>query len=113
MLDDGLGNRDCVVVVHSVVPNTPAHKAGLKMDDIIEYWDGTPLHSKADWINQVKNSTIGSTVYLSIVRDGSKMELALRIGAATRELGGVRKVASRSAVARGGPGIRSKSLPRR
>ena len=109
MLDDKDGNSDCVVVVHSVVPNTPAHKAGLKMDDIIESWAGEGLHSKADWTEKVKGARVGSTVPLTIVRNGTQMEIPVTIGSANREMGGVRKVASKAAV---GPGRKRSPSPR-
>jgi S1-C subfamily serine protease len=116
MLDDPDGAADSVVVVHSVVPNTPAAKAGLKMDDIIQSWDGVALHSKAEWVEQVKGSRIGSTVHLTVVRNGLQMEVPITIGNSSRELGGVRKVASRSSISTArsaGSSARSRSTGRK
>lgn len=102
MLDDTQGNRDSVVVVHSVIPNGPAHKAGLRMDDIIDKWNGDRLASKHDWIDCIKTSRIGSIVHLSVVRDGRTMDMPVTIGAAGGGSGGTRKVASKTTANRGG-----------
>eukprot|EP00668_Euglena_longa_P015114 GGOE01019163.1.p1 GENE.GGOE01019163.1~~GGOE01019163.1.p1 ORF type:complete len:669 (+),score=183.01 GGOE01019163.1:287-2008(+) len=114
MLDDqATGYRDSVVVVHSVVPNTPAAKAGLKMDDIIDKWNSEPLTSKADWIDNVRNSRIGSIVHLTIIRDGRRMDVPVQIGASARELGGTRKVISKNVVNRMDPRRGRSSSPNR
>uniref|UniRef100_A0A7S1NM55 GST N-terminal domain-containing protein n=1 Tax=Eutreptiella gymnastica TaxID=73025 RepID=A0A7S1NM55_9EUGL len=97
MLDDSKGNKDCIVVVERVVPDGPAHRAGLHDEDVIDMWNGDRLFSKAQWIEKVKGSQIGEIVTLSVYRDGEPQEVPLTIGGTEKTMG-KRTVTSRGQV---------------
>lgn len=66
----------------SVVPNSPADKAGLKEKDIITKVDGTTVdqtHSLTALLSQHK---VGGHVTLTIVRDGKTLSVPVTLGAA-------------------------------
>ena len=62
--------------VLSVMENSPAHKAGLKVGDIIAYIDGESVSEMGYYValEKVKGEP-GTKVSLTILRDGSQMEI--------------------------------------
>lgn len=66
MLDDAAGNRDSVVVVHTVVPNGPADVAGVRPGDVLKEWDGLLLDSKAKFQRLVDASHPGVFYHFDI-----------------------------------------------
>ncbi|MGG5258188.1 S1C family serine protease [Phycicoccus avicenniae] len=61
--------------VTSVGAGTPAAKAGLQKGDVIVAVDGDPVDSAESLVGYVREQTVGSTVKLTVLRDGKSMEV--------------------------------------
>jgi serine protease Do len=57
------------VFVHTVEPNGPAEKAGLKPEDIIVAIDGHPVKTGEDLVDRVADTPIGTAVKITVLRD--------------------------------------------
>ena len=62
------------VIVESVSKDGPSAKAGLKADDIITGINGQSIKDGDDLLGHVADSPVGSTLTLSVDRDGKKMD---------------------------------------
>lgn len=71
------------VLVGGVIEKSPADMAGLKINDIICYWNGEAVTSPEALVAKVKASTPGQEVQVKILRKGVEHELTCKIG--TRE----------------------------
>jgi len=62
-----------------VVPDLPAHRAGLILGDLVESIDGrpTPFMTRMEFIHRCRGKA-GSTVILKVERDGRHMEFRLQ-----------------------------------
>jgi len=67
-------------VVSEVRPGSPAAKAGLKSGDVIVAVDGRPVRSATDLRNRIGLSERGSTIRLTVVRDGQRLEIPVTVG---------------------------------
>jgi serine protease Do len=68
-------------LVKTVIPATPAEAAGIEVDDIIVAINGTLVHEVADLTCYLGEYTSpGDEVKLSLIRDGARMELSVKIG---------------------------------
>lgn len=67
-------------LVSSVLPNSPAAKAGLKKGDVIIRFNGKKVReiSQLPWL--VGNITPGKTVPLEIIRHGKREKLMIKVG---------------------------------
>ena len=67
-------------LVSSVLPNSPASKAGLKSGDIIIKYNNVKVKemSQLPWL--VGNTKPGSTVPIEIIRNGKKINLNITVG---------------------------------
>lgn len=74
----GLPEERGALVVH-VVPDSPAERAGLKKDDVILTWNGTPVESAVQLRRLIRETPPGRTVRLGIFRDGHQMELTVTL----------------------------------
>ncbi|MCM8763787.1 MAG: DegQ family serine endoprotease [Candidatus Omnitrophica bacterium] len=72
-------------LVSSVMPDTPAEKAGLKEGDIILDFDNKPISDVKDLQQKVADSKVGSTVTLGVWRDKKKITLAIKIAERPQE----------------------------
>ena len=73
-LESGMGDYfgipgDKGVVIGRVFPDTPAEKAGLKMEDIIIEFEGKSVTNRNDFRNKVAMYKPGSKIELVVVRD--------------------------------------------
>ncbi|SKB14165.1 putative serine protease HtrA [Planktothrix sp. PCC 11201] len=74
-------NEDQGVLIARVVPNSPAHKSGLRAGDVIIQVDNITV-TKADEIQQiVENVTVGSQLKMQIKRQGQPFNLDVKTGA--------------------------------
>jgi serine protease Do len=67
-------------LVASVIPNSPAAKAGIKSGDVIVAANGHPITSVQQLPPIVAESKIGGKLPLEIIRNGKKMTLAATVG---------------------------------
>jgi serine protease Do len=64
-------------LVASVVPKSPADKAGVKPGDVIEQVDGQPVVQSPDLLRAVLMKPVGSKVALRVLRDGKPVTLQM------------------------------------
>ncbi|MEK6805878.1 MAG: DegQ family serine endoprotease [Pseudomonadota bacterium] len=72
-------------VVSSVVPGSPAAKAGLKSEDVLLEANGKELENFAQLRNQVGLMRVGEKIELKILRDGKPMNVTVTIGKDTEQ----------------------------
>tara|TARA_R110000868_G_scaffold46658_8_gene153923 strand:+ start:4 stop:1266 length:1263 start_codon:yes stop_codon:yes gene_type:complete len=72
-------------VVSRVQPGSPAEDAGLKTGDVVTQFNGTDLQGSNDLRNRVGLLTIGTTVKLTVVRDGKVRNINVTIGKPAQE----------------------------
>lgn len=73
------------VLVSTVEPGGPADRAGLKSGDVILEFEGTPITGSAELPRMVAKMQPGSTVRLSVWREGNRHEMAVKVGEAPTE----------------------------
>lgn len=73
-------------MVHSVLPGSPAEKAGVEPGDVILNLNGQKIDSPAALQGVVEQLTIGKSYPLEIVREGKRQKLNVTIEQFTKEL---------------------------
>ena len=63
-----------------VVKGSPAEKAGLKKNDVVVRYEGKDIPDASTFRNEVTETPIGKEASLTILRDGKKEELTVKIG---------------------------------
>jgi serine protease Do/serine protease DegQ len=71
-------------VVTRVEAGSPAEEAGIAPGDVVVAVDGVEVTSAADLRNLVGLVRVGGEVALSVVRDGKRWEIRVRVGALER-----------------------------
>ena len=71
-----LGLETCVEVVE-VVPGSPAHRAGLRAEDLLVAVDGQPVTGVSDLQRLIVGDVIGLSLPVRIIRDGRVQDLEL------------------------------------
>jgi len=66
-------------VVARVYPDSPAQSAGLKQNDVVLTFDGTPVEDYHHLQRLTSDADVGTTVSLDISRNGKKQSLRLKI----------------------------------
>jgi serine protease Do len=72
------------VFVSKVFPDTPAEKAGMKVEDVVTSINGKPINKGQDLIDIVADSEVGSTLKFGIIRDKKPMTLNIVVGDRTK-----------------------------
>lgn len=72
------------VVVSTIVPGSPAARAGLQRGDVIVAFNGRPVAAKRDrdvitFTNMVKEAGVGAEVPVGILRGGDPVDLSLTL----------------------------------
>lgn len=67
-------------VVTMVVKDSPAEKAGLKTDDVIDKLDGQAVLSVQDLIEKVKATKPGTEVKFTVLRGKENKEIKVKLG---------------------------------
>ncbi len=70
------------VVASTVIKDSPAERAGIVRGDVIKVFDGKPISFKEDgemkdFTRVVRESGIGRTVPVTVIRDGQEMQLGV------------------------------------
>lgn len=77
------GNESGVLLV-SIDPDGPATKAGLLVGDIITHWNGQSVARVREVMLLLSPESVGSTVKLTLLRGGEKIEKSVTIGERAR-----------------------------
>jgi serine protease Do len=72
-------------IISSVTAGSAADRAGLKQGDVIESFNGQPLHDFNSLRNRVAEAGPGSTAELVIVRDGAEKKVSVQLDEANPE----------------------------
>lgn len=65
----------------SVLPGSPAEKAGLKEKDIVSKIDGTAIDEKNSLTSLVGRKSVGEDVDLTVIRDGKEQNIKVKLEA--------------------------------
>jgi S1-C subfamily serine protease len=68
------------VELDDVNRNGPADLAGLKEGDVVFEFDGKPVRTPGDLRLRIYEAVPGSTVPVSVMRDGQRIDVQLKIG---------------------------------
>ena len=73
------------VTVRGIIPDSPAQKAGLRAGDVIDGFDGKPVHASFDLIWALRQKHPGDEVTLSVEREGKKLSVPVHFPAAAKK----------------------------
>ncbi|MBN1421644.1 MAG: DegQ family serine endoprotease [Planctomycetes bacterium] len=73
------------VLVAQVMPDSPAAQAGIRTGDVIVDFDGRPVKDVGAFRNQVSMTPIGQEVPCTILRDGARKEIRIKLAAKADE----------------------------
>lgn len=68
------------VIVTNVQKDSPADKAGLKIEDVIVQFNGKPVNTDTDLPKVVAAAPIGKQVKTVVFRKGKRLELSIMVG---------------------------------
>jgi len=68
------------VLVRDLDPNSPAAEAGVQPYDVIVAIEGESIDTRADYVARIYDFRPGDRVQVRLIRDGTLVELTLRIG---------------------------------
>ena len=68
------------VFIQTVAPGGPSEKAGLKAGDVIVAINGKPIHEGTELINTVTATPIGSSLNITVARDGKRENFKVVVG---------------------------------
>ncbi len=72
-------------IITTVVPDSPAEKAGLRVDDVVTAVNGTPVKGENDLRTIVSAIQPGGKAAIELVRDGKPMKLTATVAARPEE----------------------------
>jgi serine protease Do len=75
-----ISNVEATVKVGGVTVESPAAKAGLKLNDVIVEFRGVSIKDNEDLVRRVASTPVGTTAPVKIYRDGRQMTLSVVIG---------------------------------
>ncbi len=67
-------------LVASVIKGSPADHAGIKQGDAIIAYQGQPVDNPSSLRNNVSLAAVGSQVKLTVMRDGAKQDITVKVG---------------------------------
>ncbi len=76
----GLSGHSGAVLV-TILPDSPAQRAGLRAGDVVTTVNGKHVRDAADLRNQIGLMRVGDAVQLEFVRDGKSMKASAQVGA--------------------------------
>ena len=83
-----LGEKYNLVMLKQVVSGTPAQEAGLRADDVVLAVDGMRMTKTAD-LSEAVNAKQGKQVTVSVSRQGTLLEMPVKVAAADPSRAGV------------------------
>ena len=67
--------------IEELMPTSrPAAKGGLRQGDVVVAVGGTPVVSAESLVAHIREQAVGSTVELTIVRDGKEQQVDVTLG---------------------------------
>jgi serine protease Do len=79
-LAESLGLKDVGgALIGSVTPGSAADRAGLRRGDVIQSFNGQPVHDTNTLRNRVAETAPGSTADVTIVRDGKEKQVSVKL----------------------------------
>ncbi len=82
--NNGTANSQLGATVEDVVAGSAAEAAGLQVGDLITALDGQSVVGSESLVALVRNSEVGQTVSLTVLRDGQTLTLSATLGAAAQ-----------------------------
>jgi serine protease Do len=73
------------VIISAVEPDSPADRAGLKQGDVIQSFNGETVRDFNALRNHGADTAPGSSATVSIVRDGAKRDITVKLGEAAAD----------------------------
>ncbi len=67
-------------LVADVVKGSPADHAGMKHGDVVIAYQGNPVDDPSSFRNSVSLAPVGSEVKLTVVRNGAKQDVTVKVG---------------------------------
>jgi serine protease Do len=67
-------------LVASVIKGSPADHAGIKQGDAIIDYQGQPVDNPSSLRNSVSLACVGSQVKLTVIRNGAKQDITVKVG---------------------------------
>ena len=77
--DLGLPNNTTGVLIGGVESGSPAADAGIRVGDVVVEFNGRPVRSNDELINQVTRTTPGTTVPVKVIRDRKTITLNVSV----------------------------------
>jgi len=71
---------DFGVLVGDVSEDSPAEKAGIREDDVIQYFNGDKIRRTQDLIRRVRETKPGAKVKIGLIRESKSLEVEAEIG---------------------------------
>ncbi len=68
------------VIITNVEKDSPADKAGMKVEDVIVEFDGKPVNAQTDLPKVVAAAPVGKDVKVALFRKGKKVVLTVKVG---------------------------------
>lgn len=68
------------VLIYTITKDGPAHKAGLKIDDVITSIDGQIITTQEELVPFIRSKGVGGKIEIGLTRDGKQMTIQLTIG---------------------------------
>jgi len=78
-LREGLDYRGTGVLVSSVVPDSPAARAGLEKGDLLVSFNSRTIDTPSELVDVVRAARVGQSVSLAIIRDGQRRTLTAKL----------------------------------
>lgn len=73
------------VLINEVIPNSPADKAGIKSKDVLIRFKNSAIKKSSDLVKYVAKTPIGSKVPITLLRNGKKKKVSIKISSLSED----------------------------